>query len=100
MREETMRKEIIKLLSEVDEPLSAREIAQDLGLGARDVKSVYNHLDHVAKSVKSNGKRLLMVPPRCKECGYVFNDMKKARQPHRCPKCKSERIEPPRFIIR
>ncbi len=100
MREGTRRKEIIKLLSDIDEPISAKEIAQDLGLRAKEVRTVYNHLDHVAKSVRSNGKRLLMVPPRCKECGYVFNNMKRARQPHRCPRCKSERIEPPRFIIR
>jgi hypothetical protein len=100
MREETRRKEIIRLLSQVDEPITAKEIAHDLGMRVREVRSIYNHLDHVAKSVRSNGKRLLMVPPRCKVCGYVFENIKKARRPHRCPKCRSERIEPPRFIIR
>ena len=100
MRQETRRKEIIRLLSQIDEPISAKEIAQDLGLGAKDVRKIYAHLDHVAKSVRSNGKKLLMIPPRCKECGYVFNNMRRARLPNRCPRCKSERIEPPRFIIK
>lgn len=100
MRKETRRKEIIRLLSEVEKPISAKEIAESFEMSERDLKQVYVHLNHVAKSIRPQGKQLLMEPPRCRSCGYVFKEIRKAKLPNRCPKCKSERIEAPRFIIR
>ncbi|MEM2810799.1 MAG: transcriptional regulator, partial [Candidatus Korarchaeum sp.] len=43
---------------------------------------------------------LLMEPPQCRKCGYIFKDLKKPRKPSKCPKCGSEWISPPRFTIR
>ncbi|HID42001.1 MAG TPA: transcriptional regulator, partial [Pyrodictium sp.] len=42
---------------------------------------------------------LYMIPPRCRNCGYVFTDLDSPKKPSKCPMCKSQRIEPPRFYI-
>lgn len=100
LAEGSIRQRIARLLEEAREPLSAEDIARDLDI---EVEEVYLHLVHVAKTVRrssSGRKSLLMVPPRCRKCGYVFKDLDKPKKPSRCPKCKSEWIEPPRFIIR
>ncbi len=98
----TLRERIKHLLLESREPLSADEIARILGLGPRDKKLVYEALSHIAKTIRreSGGHlQLYMIPPQCLRCGYVFRDLKKPRRPSRCPRCKSERISPPRFFI-
>jgi predicted Zn-ribbon and HTH transcriptional regulator len=85
------------MLNETDSPLSAKEIALELGLD--NEKMIYDELKHVAKSVKRMGLTLYIQPAYCKKCGYVFKDAK-IKKPSKCPKCKSQWIEPPRFIIR
>jgi predicted Zn-ribbon and HTH transcriptional regulator len=98
--EGSLRERIAKFLESTEEPLTAEAIAQIFGI---DVKDIYIHLTHIAKSVHrlSNGKKkLLMIPPRCKKCGYIFKDLDKPKKPSRCPRCKSEWIESPKFIIK
>jgi len=83
-----------RLLKEVGRPLTAYEISAELGITPQEV---YEHLRHLAKSVYSRsggGEVLLMVPPRCRRCGYVFKDLESPRKPSRCPRCRSEWIEP------
>jgi len=94
---ETLRERMIKLLIETNEPLSAREIALELGIDSE--RLVYEELKHVAKTIKRRGLTLYIQPAYCKKCGYVFKDAK-IKKPSKCPKCKSQWIEPPRFIIR
>ncbi|WP_048058851.1 transcriptional regulator [Desulfurococcus amylolyticus] len=98
---ETSREKIIRLLRETTRPLTVREIISILQLNTTP-REVYEDLLHIAKSVfsKSNGEEvLLMEPPRCRKCGYVFKDLGRPKEVSRCPRCKSEWIEPPRFII-
>ncbi len=100
--EGTIRERIVRLLSSAEYPMSAAEIARELGLPPGEVRSVYAHLEHVAKTLNGmygGSLVLLMEPPHCRKCGYVFKSLKKPRKPSRCPKCGSEWIEPPRFII-
>ena len=101
--EETVRERIIRLLEEASHPLSAEEIAAHLGLDPRTgVKEVYAHLQHVARTVwrRSRGrKQVFMEPPSCRACGYVFKGLDRPRKPSKCPRCGSQRIDPPRFII-
>ena len=103
MEEETVREKIFRVLLEARSPLTAREIAEIIGLDPRSgEKQVYRHLRHLAKTVrrKSGGRVAVhMIPPRCRDCGYVFQDLEEPRKPSRCPRCKSQRIEPPRFYI-
>ncbi len=97
---ETLRKRIISLLMESRRPLTAREIAELLGLSPREERRIYEEIMHAAKSLaRQTNLRIYMVPPRCAKCGYVFTDLRKAKKPSRCPRCKSERIEPPAFYI-
>ncbi len=101
--EETVRERIISLLEEASQPLSAEEIAAHLGLDPRTgVKEVYAHLRHVARTVwrRSRGrKQVFMEPPSCRACGYVFKGLDRPRKPSKCPRCGSQRIDPPRFVI-
>jgi len=41
-----------------------------------------------------------VVPARCRNCGYEFRGRERLRKPSKCPRCHSERIEPPRFYVR
>jgi len=94
------RERIIELLALAEEPMDVGQIARGLGLDPSEAGSVYEDLEHVARSLRNSDLVLLMQPPTCKSCGYVFKDLKRLRKPSKCPRCRSERIYPPRFIIR
>ena len=91
---ETIRKQMISLL-EKDE-ISAKEISRAVKIRE---KEVYDHLDHIARSVNAQGKKLLTTPPECLECGYIFKNRKRYSSPSRCPLCKSEQIQHPAYRI-
>ena len=99
----TLREKIMKLLSETKEPLSVDEICYILNLPLSERDRVYESLIHIAKTIRrqSKGKKqLLMVPPQCRNCGFIFKNLNKPKKPSKCPKCKSQRIDPPKFIIK
>ncbi|WP_457620154.1 transcriptional regulator [Methanopyrus sp.] len=97
MRWETRRERIVSLLTESREPLTIDEIAYMIG--EDDKSKIIEDLEHIAKTLRREGKTLLMEPARCNKCGYVFKSLR-VKPPSRCPKCKSEWIQPPRFTIR
>lgn len=99
---ETHREKIKHLLIETKEPLTIDEIAYILGFNPEEKRAIYEHLAHVAKSVRRESKgelMLFMLPPTCRKCGYVFKKLTKPKKPSKCPKCGSQRIESPKFII-
>ena len=65
------------------------------GKGSRKV--ILEDLRIIAGIVKREGKVLLIQPAQCKKCGFVFKP--EIKIPGRCPKCRSEWIEEPRFKI-
>ncbi|MEZ0319336.1 MAG: transcriptional regulator [Pyrobaculum sp.] len=95
---ETVRERIIKVLVEAKEPLTVYQLQ---ALVETDLKpsELYDELEHVRKTLKRQGYRLEVVPAVCKSCGYEFRDREKLKKPSRCPRCKSERIEPPKFYV-
>ncbi|AGT35417.1 hypothetical protein N186_05355 [Thermofilum adornatum] len=101
--ESTTREKILTFfLENKDREISLYELTTHLGLKPSDYKRVLDDINHVAKTIyrKTNGRLvLLMQPPICKNCGYVFKDMEKARLPSKCPVCRSERISPPIFLL-
>ncbi len=91
---QTVRQKIIALLNEAE--LDAREISREVGIRE---KEVYEHLVHIAKSLATKGKALLIEPSRCLSCGYVFEDRKRFTRPGRCPSCKQSHLQSPSFSI-
>jgi predicted Zn-ribbon and HTH transcriptional regulator len=91
---QTIRQQMIALLSE--QARSARDLSQMLSI---QEKEVYSHLSHIARSVGSRRHKLVIIPFRCLSCGYVFDDRKRFTRPGRCPRCKGERIEEPRYKV-
>src|SRR5688572_9115188 len=62
-------------------------------------KSIPDHLEHLLKSLAATGETLEVEPATCHGCGFVFKERGRFTRPSRCPKCKGERIESPRFRI-
>ena len=90
----TLRRELIELLSCGEH--NARSISQHLKVSE---KEVCHHLSHIDRTLLSQGKRLIVMPARCLECGYVFNDRRRLSKPARCPGCKGEHIEDPSYRV-
>ncbi|PIZ53714.1 transcriptional regulator [Candidatus Woesearchaeota archaeon CG_4_10_14_0_2_um_filter_57_5] len=76
--------------------LSAQQLSYELTL---DLREVLDDLRHIARSVKSEGKTLLMHPACCKKCGYVFKERSRVKSPTKCPCCRSEWIQQPLFAM-
>jgi transcriptional regulator len=91
----TIREQIISILGE--EECDARFISQFLGISE---KAVYDHMPHIIQTLSAQGKKLKINPARCIACGFEFKDRKRPTKPSRCPKCKNERIESPRFHLK
>ena len=93
--EQTTRQRIRELLT--DQTLSARELAQIVGIPERQVE---DHLTHIVKTVRrEQSMQFLLRPSECLDCGFVFRDRQRLTCPSRCPGCRSEAIVPPRFGI-
>ena len=91
----TRREKIIKFLSEHN--MTLQELADLLDVS---VKTVVEDLDSVRKTIKhKDGSRIEVRPASCLTCGYVFLGRNRISDPHKCPKCHSERINPQGFRI-
>lgn len=73
--------------------MDAGALSRALGVKQRVIES---HMEHVGKSV---GRKFEVLQPWCADCGYKFKDRSKSTKPSRCPMCKSEMINPPRFFV-
>jgi len=78
-------------------PLTTREISERTSLREKDIAG---HLEHLERSLKPRGERLLVRPAECLACGFVFRDRHRFTTPGACPSCRSERIAPPAFHVR
>lgn len=91
----TIRKQLIERLAEG--PCGVRELSQELHQSEREI---YDHLVHIERSLKAEGKRLVIDPPVCLGCGFVFEERRRPNPPGHCPRCKKTRIRRPRYFIR
>ena len=92
----TRRQKIIKLLEKRDHSVSELAMLLEMrGKGSRKV--ILEDLRIIAGIVRREGKVLLIQPAQCKKCGFIFKP--EIKIPGRCPKCRSEWIEEPRFKI-
>lgn len=92
-RGETLRREMVDLLRE-EEPQSARELSQRVGIGESEVLA---HLEHIRVAQRG---ALVVSPAYCIGCGFVFKKRERLKGPGRCPVCRGEHIAEPRFSIR
>jgi hypothetical protein len=91
----TPRQRILDLLTIT--PLTARRIAEVVGITERQVEE---HLEHIVKSVaRDRSLRFVLEPPGCKDCDFVFRDRERLTRPSRCPQCRGEAISEPRYSI-
>jgi len=93
--QQTVRREIIDLL--MDSEHSAREISARLGIRE---KEVYEHLEHIRRSVKAQKRKLVVVPARCLSCDYVFEERRRLSKPGRCPNCRATHLADPGYFIK
>lgn len=90
---ETTRQQIADQLRA--SPATAAELGAALSLPP---STVYEHLEHVARSVNGD-ESVLVSPPTCRDCGFDgFDDL--INRPSRCPECKSESVSEPAFTVR
>lgn len=76
-------------------PRTSRDLAHDLSMRERDV---IEHLEHLRRSANS-GEKFVIEPAVCRHCSAIFEDRERLTRPSRCPRCKSERIVPPKFVL-
>lgn len=92
----TRRQRIIKLLEERDYSISELALLLEMrGKGAK--RTILDDLKAISKTLKREGKVLLIQPARCRNCGFTFKP--EVKLPSKCPRCKSEWIDEPRFMI-
>lgn len=94
-RQETIRQKIVSILE--GSTLSVRDISADVGVSEREI---YEHLDHIHRTMNKKEHSLIITPAECKRCGFVFRKRDRLTKPGRCPVCRSELIQSPFFSIR
>jgi transcriptional regulator len=80
------RRQLIELLTW--EPRSVSRLARELGLSRSDAE---DDLRHMIRSARAAGHRVVILPARCRACGFTFGEEKLAK-PGRCPACRASRI--------
>ncbi|MCK5426395.1 MAG: transcriptional regulator [Thermodesulfovibrionia bacterium] len=93
-RQKTIRQQIHSILG--GQTLSAKEISAHVSVSE---KEVYEHLDHIQKTVNKSGFTLIITPAECRKCGFVFRKREKMKKPGKCPVCRGELIKEPLFSI-
>ena len=80
---QTVRRQIINLLS--SDEMTLRDISQAVSISE---KEVVDHLGHIERSVRTQGKKLVEIPFQCISCGFVFDKRSRFSKPGRCPSCR------------
>jgi len=94
-RQETIRQKIMSLLD--GRTLSARDISIDVGVSE---KEVYEHLEHIQRTINKRERNFIVTPAVCKKCGFVFRKRDRLHKPGKCPVCRNEVIQEPLFSVR
>lgn len=84
---QTIRQQIIDLLQEQE--FNAREISQALSIME---KEVYDHLEHIDRTIGRQGMKLVVLPYACLSCGFTFEGRRRWTSPGRCSVCRHGHI--------
>lgn len=90
----TLRQQIVALLQQ--RTVSVKDLSMAIGLPE---KQVYDHLEHIRRSFQKQRKTLRIDPAVCKKCGFIFEKRQRFQKPGKCPVCRGEAIEEPRFSL-
>src|SRR5439155_12446403 len=71
---------------------TARELSERVSIREKDVAE---HLEHLEKSLRARGERLVVEPATCIACGYAFARRSRLTRRVSCPGCGGMRIDPP-----
>jgi len=82
----TIRRDLIAMLAATPKSVSA--LARELGLHRDEAE---DHLRHAIQSARAAGHRVVVVPAKCRQCGFTFGEQKLSK-PGKCPECKASRI--------
>ena len=93
-RNQTLRQAIVKHLEEG--PCTTKDLSGLIGIRE---KEVVPHLEHIQKSQRAAGRKLIVQPALCLSCGFVFKTRKRLTKPSACPKCRNQQIDPPVFSL-
>lgn len=66
-RHETIRQKIISVLE--GQTLSAKDISADVRISE---KEIYEHLEHIQRTLNKSEHIFILAPAVCKKCGFVF----------------------------
>jgi hypothetical protein len=94
-RHESIRRDIIALLEA--KILSAREISGEIRVPE---KEVYEHLEHIRKTLNNKALQLIIRPSECTKCGFIFRKRDRLKKPGKCPVCKGESVQEPLFSVK
>ena len=89
----TVRKLLLELLTA--EPRSVSSLARELGLSRGDLEK---NLHHMIRSARAAGHHIIVIPARCRSCGFVF-DEGRLTKPGKCPSCRESRIFEPQIRV-
>lgn len=76
--------------------MTALDLSRHAGIPEREVA---DHLEHLERSLKHRGERLVIAVPKCLGCGFEFTKRHRFTRPGGCPSCRGRRISLPRFRI-
>jgi predicted Zn-ribbon and HTH transcriptional regulator len=90
---QTIRQALQQLL--LHQERSLRELSQLLSLSEKDILP---HLEHLAKH-PGVGRRFVITPAHCRQCGFIFAKRRRVAAPSRCPRCRQTDLARPRYAI-
>ncbi|MEZ4485715.1 MAG: transcriptional regulator [Syntrophotaleaceae bacterium] len=90
----TVRRQIVALLQQRSQ--SAKDLSMAIGIPE---KQVYDHLLHIRRSSQQQRGTLRIEPAVCKKCGFIFAKRQRFQKPGKCPVCRGQAIEEPRFFL-
>ncbi len=91
---ETARRKIIEALEKGER--SARDLSAEIRISE---KEVFDHLEHIQKTMRAAGRHLTIIPSECRQCGFIFSKRERLKKPGKCPVCRSESIHEPLFSL-
>jgi len=75
-------------------PATAKDLSRAVGASEHDV---VRHLEHLGRTLRGRGGRLVVEPPACLDCGFGFAKRERLGRPGHCPRCRGTRLTLPRF---